>query len=233
MAKKKGVQNSKGEGAALHAVLVLDASGSMEHLQSETIKSVNEYITGIVDSVEKITIAVFNTGMEGNEIKTKTYEDLSDGVELSPADYVCGGATPLLDAVGTAVSGITDENALVVVVTDGYENSSKEYTGDQIKELIKTKTAGGWKFIYLGADQDAWGTGQSYGFEAGTNYNFVSTSDGMNDLARSLAVDTSAYAASFTSDAGATWKGANLDANDAKVRGADNLVVKEDDANEA
>jgi len=232
MAKKKGIQKSKGEGAGLHAVLVLDASASMSHLEGETIKSVNEYLTGIIGDVEKITIAVFNTGMEGNEIKTKTYDDLSDGVELLPADYVCGGATPLLDAVGTAVSGVTDKNALVVVVTDGHENSSREYSGKQIKALIEEKTEAGWKFIYLGANQDAWAAGAGLGFQRDSSYNFAATKGGIRGMSVGLTGDTVAYAASFTSNDGANWKGENLAMNDAKAKGVDDIIIKEDDVNE-
>ena len=79
-----------------------------------------------------------------------------------PADLLePRGATPLFDAIGLAIHDLenviesTDENKVLVIVTDGFENASKEYTSENIRKKIEEKEEAGWLVIYLGADHDA------------------------------------------------------------------------------
>ena len=88
---------------------------------------------------------------------------------LSESTYVPRGMTALLDAVGRGVTDLkgklrSNERALVVIMTDGIENYSKEYTKQRVTELIRScEDTGRWTFVFLGAGQDSWQGGQMLG----------------------------------------------------------------------
>ena len=89
------------------------------------------------------------------------------------------GGTPLYDAIGTAVHDLStfthteNEKKVLVIVTDGYENASREYTSDAIKQLIEEKTKEGWLILYLGADHDAFKQSRDMGFESAKTLHYA------------------------------------------------------------
>src|SRR5207253_953347 len=98
------------------------------------------------------------------------------------SDFEPRGTTPLYDAIGRSVTLAqgractpdgSNEQPLVVVLTDGLENASHEYTHAQIFDLIKAKESAGWIFTYLGANQDAYAVGGAIGINAGATQNYV------------------------------------------------------------
>lgn len=103
-----------------------------------------------------------------------------------------GGSTALLDAIGATISKISNvqdntskaykaENVMFVIITDGEENSSREYSLDKIKNLIESKKSkDNWEFIFMGANIDAISTAESFGIRANRATNFVSDSDGLS-----------------------------------------------------
>ncbi|NLD17330.1 MAG: hypothetical protein GX666_07100, partial [Tissierellia bacterium] len=126
------------------------------------------------------------------------YELLHDRIDIkgiSPItsnEYYVGGSTALLDAIGATISKISNvqdntskdykaENVMFVIITDGEENSSKEYSLDKIKNLIESKKSkDDWEFIFMGANIDAISTAESFGIGANRATNFVSDSDGLS-----------------------------------------------------
>lgn len=151
--------------------IVLDRSGSMSGSQSITVEALNTYLTelkkekGINGS---ITLSTFDSVSIDIPISRVSIERLGSFPEsiLQPR-----GGTPLFDAIGLAIhdleniSGSTDENKVLVIVTDGLENASKEYTFDNISSKIKEKEDAGWLIIYLGADHDAFRQSNSLNFD--------------------------------------------------------------------
>ena len=88
--------------------------------------------------------------------------------ELDIETYRPQDTTPLYDAIGQTLMAARQEapaefKKLCVILTDGMENSSKEYTRKQIFALIKTCEREGWRFVYLGADHDVWAAGEDLG----------------------------------------------------------------------
>jgi hypothetical protein len=149
-------------------LVIQDKSGSMYSRQNETITGFNEYLEDLQkdDSDEAfLTLIQFNVRYD-----TVIEADPVDKVEpLTSATYTPSGGTALFDAVGR---GITDlkkeledgERALVIIMTDGMENSSSEYTSDSIKSLVKDcEKKDNWTFVFLGAGQSAWSGGKSLG----------------------------------------------------------------------
>lgn len=150
--------------------IVLDESGSMQSVAMETISSINDYFDSLrSETVEvKISLTLFSSGV-GSENFRPYYisTPIADVKGLTNKTYRPKGYTPLYDAVGATITGMEvppKTTALCVIVTDGAENSSKEYTGEKIRTLIKEKESKGWKFIYLGADQSAMEAATASGF---------------------------------------------------------------------
>jgi hypothetical protein len=148
--------------------ILLDETGSMMSMKAEAIEGVNAYLDkiGSVDEDEDVRVSL-------TKFDTTGYRTLMDEVPVSEAirldddNYTPGVGTNLLDAIGYAC-GLTTKSqkkllksfdqvpTLVLIVTDGGENASTEWTRDSVNELIKEKEGDGWTFMYIGASADAW-----------------------------------------------------------------------------
>lgn len=154
-------------------VFILDRSGSMSGLESDTIGGFNAMIKSqkTIDGECRVTTVLFDD----------RYELLHDRINLlgiSPLtekEYYVRGTTALLDAVGRTINKIASvqrntteeeraEKVLFVITTDGYENSSREYTYDMVRAMIeKERDKYGWEFLFLGANIDAIETAARFG----------------------------------------------------------------------
>lgn len=179
----EAVSTKKNNGETLLNI-VLDETGSMNSCWDNTISAFNDYLGGqkTADGVCKVTMSMFSDktswtrGVASDKIRSiYTNTPVSDVVELSRSNYRPEGGTNLYDAIGTAIRRVEAQldaqdsvpNVLMVIITDGEENCSREYTVQGIKDLVKAKEAEGWTFVYLGANQDAWKVGQSFGLAKG------------------------------------------------------------------
>ena len=149
-----------------NVVLVLDSSGSMSQYSSSVINGFNEFIQAQKEdsSTEmKATLIVFSTKVN------VVYQDkpIQEVEPLTSENYKPNGLTALNDAIGVALEG--KEKSLVVVLTDGEENSSEKHTDVSIRELIKEKTAEDWKFIYLCNNLKTEIAGERLGFKKDTS----------------------------------------------------------------
>lgn len=184
-------------------IVVLDASGSMSPRKDETISSFNEYMKSLkkTNLSYKVTAFSFNTA-----VKTIFSEVSPDDAELSVKNYVTEGYTALLDALGRAVSGASDDKKtpfLVVVFTDGQENASKEFNKNTIFKLLEQKTEqGNWTFVYMGSDPSTWGEAMSIGIPKGSTMSYD-----QNDpraAVRALTACTDRYASVVSASVGNT-----------------------------
>lgn len=165
-------------------VFILDKSGSMAGVVDDTIGGFNSVLNKqkkIKEGKTYITTVLFDHNIE----LLHDHMDIDDVNEISEEDYYTGGSTALYDAIGYGVSKIenitkkTDSKVLFVIITDGEENSSKEYRGLQIRKLIDKKSELGWNFMYLGANIDAFASASSIGIKASMTANFIQDSVGM------------------------------------------------------
>ncbi len=139
--------------------MVLDRSGSMQSCRAATIESVNAYL-GKSRTDENLKDADFELAI----FDTEAYETIRAGKlaevkDISPNDFQPRGGTPLLDAVGRGIDGLdkraANDNAVLVIVTDGYENSSRKHSYESIKALLDNRQEKGWLVLFLGAGLDS------------------------------------------------------------------------------
>jgi hypothetical protein len=152
--------------------VILDRSGSMHSSKQATISGYNEYIQGLradKDTEYSVSLTQFDAPMTHPEL-TVLYLDraLADVPELTGADYEPRGNTPLYDAIGEGIRRVDakDRAIITLIITDGQENSSMEFTKDSVKALIKSKEDEGWTFAFLGADIDSYAVGGAIGMAA-------------------------------------------------------------------
>jgi len=146
-------------------VFILDRSGSMSGLESDTIGGFNSMITKQKkeEGEAYITTVLFDDKIETlhDRIEIGRVEPMND------SQYFTRGCTALLDAIGKTVNHISDihryareedrpEKTIFIITTDGLENSSRKFTYDKIKKLLtKKQEKDGWEFLFLGANIDA------------------------------------------------------------------------------
>ena len=151
--------NEKNENNFLNIRVVLDRSGSMSNCVHQTINALNGYLIGLQEENTEgvVTVSLFDSqsidiGVDKVQIK-----------DLSPLDYsflTPRASTPLYDAIGASIyehsnyDATKEDKKVLVIVTDGYENASREYTGEAIKKLVEEKEEAGWLIVYLGSDHD-------------------------------------------------------------------------------
>ena len=106
--------------------------------------------------------------------------------KLTEKEYWVRGTTALLDAIGKTVNTLDkeiDNKALVVIMTDGYENASQEYSKEQIKNLISNHN---WEFLYIGADIDSYSEAANFGFKRSRVANYKKSKRGVEDAYLSI-----------------------------------------------
>lgn len=142
-------------------LIVVDESGSMCVIEKQALAGLNETIQTVKkvqdvhpDMEQHITIMTFDSGH-----KRYIYDNVlaKDATMLSKKDYNPGGATPLYDAVGIAISRLNaittdDDHVLMTIITDGEENCSTEYSLNMIKTLIEKLKKHNWTFSFIGTD---------------------------------------------------------------------------------
>ena len=146
-------------------VFILDRSGSMAGMESDTIGGFNAMIEKQKKQAGEVFVStvLFDTDMSVIHDRVS----LDKVKPLTEEDYYVGGCTALLDAVGGAIHHIGNihkyarredvpEKTLFVITTDGYENASCEYSYDRVKKMIERQQKKyGWEFLFLGANIDA------------------------------------------------------------------------------
>lgn len=170
-------------------VFILDKSGSMSGLEKDTIGGYNSMLEKqkAIDGECHITTVLFDNN----------YELLHDRIDIKAVssitekEYQVGGSTALLDAIGMTIHKIGNaqkhtaddyraEKVMFVIITDGEENSSREYSAEKIKAQIeRQKKNYGWEFIFLGANIDAVETAGRFGIPADRAQNYHADSEGV------------------------------------------------------
>ena len=169
-----GVPDSKPQ--PLYVTLILDETGSMQSCKGAAITGFNQYVARLRQepAETQFTLTLFNSSK--TEVRYKTVP-VAQVRELDVETYRPRDTTPLYDAIGRTLTVAKLEapagmRKLCVILTDGLENASTEYTRKQIFDLIKACEKEGWTFIYLGADHDVWAAGEDLGISGDNRVSF-------------------------------------------------------------
>lgn len=179
-----------------HIFCILDKSGSMGFIQKATIDGYNEYIGGLKKTKgAKFHLTLFDTRVTQPIVNT----EIKHVARLDADGYRPDGGTALYDAVCGTLNKAKNkvgknDKALVVIITDGQENSSREYGQKDMAKLVEELTdKGNWTFTYLGANQDAWATASQWGFNKGNVATFNATDAGATMAFASMSNNSAMY----------------------------------------
>lgn len=191
-----------------HIICILDRSGSMSDIMSDSIGGFNTFLNQQKELPDEATITVI--------LFDDKYELVYDNVNIKKANeltskvWYARGTTSLYDTIGKTIntekskfefnSKEKPEKVLVCIVTDGEENSSREYTCDMVKNLIKECENDNWNFIFLAANQNAFKTGGNFGMTYGNTVNYVTTSIGISNMSKTLSDATTNYRSMTTTN---------------------------------
>jgi uncharacterized protein YegL len=186
--------------------LILDRSGSMAGRVNDVIGGVNAFIESQKSIPGEATLAMVRFDQEYEEFRPAL--PLAQVMSLQPHEYSPRGSTALLDAVGRAIHSLDAAlaryragRAIVVVVTDGEENASREFTKERVQALIKEREARGWTFIYLGAHANAFHEAATFGFSANNTAQYANTTTGTAAAYSTLSASIRAMRVTGSSDA--------------------------------
>ncbi|MBU5668408.1 VWA domain-containing protein [Peptoniphilus sp. MSJ-1] len=193
-------------------IFILDRSGSMYGLEKDTIGGYNSMLEKQknIQGECKITTVLFNHKTEVIHNRV----DMNEVRKLTEKDYEVYGNTALLDAIGESIENMVSverhtkeeyqaEKILFVIITDGMENSSREYSLSQIKTMIENQRKNyNWEFIFLGANIDSIETARILGIDEdnavnyhadkkGTELNYKVMADTISDYRRSGKIEKS------------------------------------------
>ena len=178
-------------------VFILDRSGSMAGLESDTIGGFNAMIEKQKkeDGECYISTVLFDNVSEVLHDRVK----LSDIKPMTDKEYTVRGCTALIDALGGAIHHIGNihkyarpedvpEHTMFIITTDGMENASQRYSSDEVKKMIeRQKEKYGWEFLFIGANIDAVETARRYGINEDRAVNYNADAKGTGILYESVA----------------------------------------------
>jgi hypothetical protein len=153
---------------------ILDETGSMYGYKQPTIDGYNEYVDALRDEKDfKLMLTRFNT----EEISISEPEPIKKALKLDEEIYQPRATTPLYDAIASSIKRAERHSnkstaVLVVIMTDGLENDSREYKRETVFRMIEDKQKAGWQFAFLGANQDAYAASQNIGISRGSSFNY-------------------------------------------------------------
>jgi hypothetical protein len=182
---------------------IQDRSGSMATVWAETLSGFKEFVKDLKEKGEKdgidylFSLTTFDTLIE-QPINGKPIKDVK---EDALAEFGPRGSTALYDAVGKALEGVkadTISKFIAVVVTDGQENSSREWTKEALNAAIEAKlNAGNWSFVYLGTQPETWDDATSIGVGIGATASYTPAMASMAYASTSHAVHAMSASSSF------------------------------------
>ena len=195
-----------------HIICILDRSGSMGGIMNASISGFNEFLGKQKALSDKATITVV--------LFDDQYQILYDNVDIKKAELLTSevwfarGMTALYDAIGKTINtekanlarlgSEAPSKVLVCIVTDGYENASEEYKGEdgrkRIISLIREREKEDWNFLYLAANQDAFAVGIGFGISGGNTITYNATAKGVAGMSMTLNNASASYRSMSTSD---------------------------------
>ena len=165
----------------IYNLIILDESGSMQTIEKQAVSGLNETFQTILKAQKEheeqqhyISFVTFNSKAIKTVFDRRT---VNPSEKIEWFDYNPNDCTPLFDAMGESINKlkrhVKDKDVvLVTIITDGYENASKKYSGKDIKNLVGELKKNGWLFVYIGTNQDVDAVADDMGIRSRMNYEY-------------------------------------------------------------
>jgi Mg-chelatase subunit ChlD len=198
--------------AKTHITIILDRTGSMEGIRSDTIGGFNAFLKQQQQEPGDVTMTLVQFDAQDPYEVIHDCRPIREIPELNEKTYVPRAATPLFDAMGRGINhlqqtlysmseGNVPEKVVIVVITDGQENSSREFNKKQVTAMINEKQEkAGWKFVFLSADLSAMEDAMASGFAASSSLLFDKTAAGVGSVWGSISRSICDFRVGLTSD---------------------------------
>jgi len=197
---------------AMQIALILDRSGSMSTIAGATVEGVNAFLAEQKNSPTDVSIRFVQFDDVYEEVYDGKINDaplltLSEPTEKSQKQFVPRGWTALLDAIGTTITDVgkrlndmpeseRPDKVVIVIMTDGIENASKQYSMERISEMIQTqRDVYKWQFQFLAANQDAIATASKMSIPMNNAITFNASAAGTRNVVRAASRNVRNFAA--------------------------------------
>lgn len=172
-------------------VFILDRSGSMGGLESDTIGGFNAMLKKQKQEEGKAFVTTVLFDHECFTLHDRL--PIEQVPKMTSKDYTVRGCTALLDAIGSTIEHIQSihryarkedvpARTMFVITTDGMENASKRFSGSSVKKLINQQKKKGWEFLFIGANIDAIATARDFGIESDRAVNYHADAQGTHTV---------------------------------------------------
>ena len=188
-----------------HISIILDRTGSMESIRDDTIGGFNAFLKEQKSQPGKATLTLVQFDTQDPYEVVHHFKPIQDIPEITHETYVPRASTPLLDAIGRGINDIEQSllkikdgdnpsKIIFVIITDGRENSSKEFHKEQVLKMVQEKTENeNWQFVFLGADLDSINDAISFGINKEAALLFDKSGEGILDGWTSLSENITGY----------------------------------------
>ena len=183
----------KSQGDRTHICMILDRTGSMESIKQDTIGGFNSYIAAQKSLPTPATFTLVQFDSQDPFEVIQKFTDIQIVPDLTGQTYMPRASTPLYDAVGRGINdlkaslgtlpeALRPKKIVMVIVTDGQENASREFTGAQVRKMIAEAKEAGWQFVFLSADESAISDSSSLNIDASNAAFFRKNTAGSNEM---------------------------------------------------
>ena len=197
----------KSQGDRRHICMILDRTGSMESIKQDTIGGFNSYIAAQKSLPTPATFTLVQFDSQDPFEVIHKFTDIQMVGDLTAQTYMPRASTPLYDAVGRGINdlraglgglpeALRPKKIVMVIVTDGQENASREFTGAQVRKMIADAKEAGWQFVFLSADESAISDSSSLNIDASNAAFFKKSTAGANEMWERVANRSVAYRSS-------------------------------------
>jgi hypothetical protein len=154
------------QGDRTHFSVILDRTGSMESIREDTIGGFNGFLREQQAQPSPATLTLVQFDSQDPYEVLQKFAPIGEVPPLTPATYVPRASTPLFDAIGRGINDLAARldamgaeqrpaRIVFVIVTDGQENASQEFTGEKVRAMLDERRKAGWQFVFLSADEKA------------------------------------------------------------------------------
>lgn len=197
----------KSQGDRTHICMILDRTGSMESIKQDTIGGFNSYIAAQKSLPTPATFTLVQFDSQDPFEVIHKFTDIQMVADLTGQTYIPRASTPLYDAVGRGINdlkaglgalpeALRPKKIVMVIVTDGQENASREFTGAQVRKMIADAKEASWQFVFLSADESAISDSSSLNIDASNAAFFRKNKMGSNEMWERVSNRSMAYRSS-------------------------------------